>query len=158
MTELDKKRIIDMYVAGCSMLEISKEIHTSNKTIKKIVVEAGVFDPSRVPQTHTLLKRPAEWIMTKRVLTSAVKEFDIETTRVNTKIGDVFYIRTEKGDRERDPERDRVMSKPGVVRKVKVIDTSNKRFCIVALETGVTDCILWSDIFLYNRENKKYID
>lgn len=79
---------------------------------------------------------------------------DISEVRQSTKIGDVIKIRTEKGDRSADLTKDTNLFVGGALRRATVVNTSNKRFCIVKLKSGVTESILWSDIVMAKKQNK----
>ena len=153
----DRSRIMDLYKKNVSIHNIELQMHYSHVTIKKILVEEGLYDPSRrkipKPPEKAVLSRPCEWYQKQKEDTS-IKMKDIMQIRAETKIGDVFYIRTDKSDRYADDEMDKVLSQPGALRKVTVISKSSPRFCIVRLDSGVTEAVLWADIIKNKRKAK----
>lgn len=153
----DKTSIIDMYKNKASINSIVVKLHYSHVTVKKILVEEGIYDPSirKVPKPpeRPVLSRPNEWYTNKQ--NTAIKKIDILQERANTKVGDVLYIRTDKGDRYADEDEDKNRSVGGALRKVTVVSTSNPRFCVVRLDSGVTEAVLWADIIKNKRKRKK---
>lgn len=71
-----------------------------------------------------------------------ITQKDIDRVRKMTRVGSTIRIRTCKGISLKSNGG----GMTGVVRKVKVVSTSNKRFCTVMLPSGVTEQVLWSDL------------
>lgn len=74
--------------------------------------------------------------------TYGITQEDIDRVRKRTHVGDTVRIRTCKGVSTETCGG----GMTGVVRKVTVVDTGNKRFCTVRLPSGVAEMVLWSDL------------
>lgn len=81
-------------------------------------------------------------------------EEEIEAMRKNIKVGDVINIRTQKGLSDGETG---ITAIPGVMKKAKVVDVSNKRFCIVEVAEGIRDCILWSSFIMAERNGRSWV-
>ena len=159
LTEQEREQVIDLYKKGYRFTEITRETGVSFHMAKKLLVEEGVHEERRghyvrkpQPPRKPYARRPTEFY--QKEMEKKITMEDIFEVRRSTKIGDVIKIRTEKGDRPADLTKDSNLFVGGALRRATVVNTSNKRFCIVKLKSGVTESILWSDIVMAKKQNK----
>lgn len=164
VTDEERTQVIELYKKGYRFTEITEETGVSFFLAKKILMESSVHEERRghyvrkpKPPREQYTKRP-DYGCHDSKNRDAIKYTDILEARRTIEVGDVISIRTEKGDRFADKVKDKVQSISGALRNVTVVDTSNRRFCIVKLESGVTEAILWSEIAIAIKNNKENLD
>ncbi len=79
---------------------------------------------------------------------------DIEAVRKSIKVGDMVNIKTHKAVSCGDLGTAAV---PGTMRKARVVDKSNRRFCVVELPKGVREAIHWSSFVIAKRSGRSWV-
>ena len=158
VSEEEKQRIIDLYQSGLPVSQITEMVFRGDYFIKDVLKEAGVFCEKRGTKKGQITKRPVFAHHDNERENTAIRRSEILKLRQDTQIGDVFIIRTEKGERMNAEISEKARNKEGTLKRVTVTNTDNPRFCIVKLVTGITEMVLWSDIARCKRNNSEYIE
>lgn len=146
MTAEQRELIISMYNEGRRIDDIVEVAGASRRAVYNCINKSDT--PRRYKAASRIGK--ADLKREKEAITRA----EIEAVRKSTKVGDIITIRTVKAPS------DLCCSKQlanGERRQVKVVDTSNKRHCLVELNTGVFESILWISMVRAKRNGKVVI-
>lgn len=141
-----KAEAVAMYQKGCSTRDICEKLNVCTSELYRYIRAAGIQPRTRKP-SHL---RVIPGLENKTPIFDA----EIEAMRKSIKVGDVINIRTQKGLSDGETG---ISAIPGVMKKAKVVDVSNKRFCIVEVANGIRDCILWSSFIIAERTGRNWV-
>lgn len=125
---------------GVSAREIARRFGTSITTVRRWL--AGEC-PEKSPKTGT-----AEFVGKEKPVTGGITREQIEEVRRNTHVGAGIIILTQKSS---DPDASKG-NLTGVPRMAIVTDVSHRDFCMVRLQSGTLESVLWSDLVLRARK------
>lgn len=149
-TEWEKKRAVELYQSGMNTSQISRETNITSETVRRLLIKAGVYQPCyKKEQTVNRDDRDK----------AAIKAEEIQKVRGRLKAGDVLVMCTSKGNPEfgRSAKLHKSNNK-SAIRRAMVVSTSNPKFCLVRLDSGVLDTVMWTDIVMAERKHKNYIE
>ena len=159
LAQEERKQIVDLYQKGLIIADVAKQMHRCTDTVRTVLIEEGVFVRYRPrpkeEKTQRLLPKVTNSEYEDMKLRESIRTCDVLDIRNKVKAGDTFLIRTEKGFKELGDDVN-VAGKTlsGVIRKAVVTNTSNPRFCLLKLESGVMESVLWRDLAIAQRKGK----
>ena len=141
-----KAEAVVMYQKGYSVSDICDKLNVCSSEFYRYLKAAGIQPKTRNP-SHL------------RVIPGTEKETpifpaDIEAVRRSIKVGDMVNVKTQKAVSD---GKTGTAAIPGTMRKAKVVDTSNRRFCIVELSNGVRESIQWSSFIIAARNGRSWV-
>lgn len=144
--KMEEKRelILEMYNKGHRISDIMEAASVSVCTVYKYIEKAAIKKRYQSPTTKTEIDgKKAEEAITRE---------EIAEFRRKCKVGDVIWIKTLKASADGGAYKSLVY---GALRKAKIVDISNKRHCLVELECGVRESVLWSELVMEKRKNER---
>ena len=158
LSDEERKAIVDLYKNGHSIVKIGERLQRAHTTVSRILKQEGVYIRKVCGKQRQVFdpapKKENAYYDAEKIRTG-IYSSDIQKVRETTNVGDILVIRTEKISN--DDKHEGMNFKIGVTRNATVVNTSNKRFCLVEYENGVQEAIAWSDIVMFGRKNDGYI-
>ena len=146
ISTITKAEAVAMYQDGHSPGKICEKLNVCTSELYRYLKAAGIEPKTRKPSHLRVIPG-----LENR---TPIFAEEIEMMRRSVKVGDTIKIRTQKGTTDGEVGKDAI---PGVVKMAKVIDTSNKRFCIVQLKNGTKDCVLWKNFVISKRNGRSWV-
>ena len=143
ITKERSEKIKALYKKGYSTEQIMAETGVSRYSVYYYVDKAKREEK---PTHARTISEETE----RKMIGEAVTVADIAAVRKKIKVGDIIPIKTVKKLQGSDVKKMYYGAKTNAV----VVDTSYKRHCVVELETGIRESVLWIAIVMALRTGK----